>query len=455
MSKPLLNDPARRALTWAMLLAAIPAVFVAVLAATISPVFRTAHMGPIALGVIAYVWMLEAVYLACRPHWLDRLIGLPYLYVMHGVLGTLALLLAALHRMALPAYALVRLTGGISYTLLFLGVLLALVLMARPIAELVPPVARLRAWLARALNHETSVWLHRILLLAVVFAWVHFHLIFYIVHARPFIVMADAATLFVLVSYVLDRIGRRTRVWHGVVADCRPVAPGVAELAVRVERSASGSGPDWEEGDFTFIRFPKVRGMREYHPFSIINAPDDAASVDTASTDTADGDSDGKAVTVRFAIRADGDFTRRLPQVARVGERVDLLPPFGRYRRFLDEHDGDRPIVMYAGGIGITPLLPLAFSYGERRRRRIILMYSASDADGLLYRDELEAWRRRTGNTLILKAGRFSPDELRRAVTPDAVYLIAGPASMNRAVRRMLRGSGVRMADICYEPFAF
>ncbi|PJM72908.1 ferric reductase [Bifidobacterium primatium] len=439
MSKPLLNDPARRALTWAMLLAVIPAAFVAVLAAAISPGFRTAHMGPIALGVIAYVWMLEAVYLACRPHWLDRLIGLPYLYVMHGVLGTLALVLAALHRMALPAYSLVRLTGGVSYTLLFLGVLLALVFMARPIAELVPPIARLRARLARVLSHETSVWLHRILLLAVVFAWAHFHLIFYIVRARPFIIMADATTLFVLASYVLDRIGRHTKAWHGVVAGCRTVAPGVAELAVRVRPSSpSVTGMTWEEGDFTFIRFPKVWGMKEYHPFSIINTPDDTA---------------GKNVMVRFAIRTDGDFTRRLPQVAQAGERVDLLPPFGRYRRFLDEHDGDRPIVMYAGGIGITPLLPLAFSYGGRRR--IVLMYSASDADGLLYRDGLEAWRRRTGNTLILKTGRFSPDELNRAVMPEAVYLIAGPASMNRAVRRMLRGSGVRMADICYEPFAF
>ena len=36
----------------------------------------------------------------------------------------------------------------------------------------------------------------------------------------------------------------------------------------------------------------------------------------------------------------------------------------------------------------------------------------------------------------------------------DAVYLVAGPNGMTRAVRRTLLSAGVRVADICYEPFA-
>ncbi len=37
----------------------------------------------------------------------------------------------------------------------------------------------------------------------------------------------------------------------------------------------------------------------------------------------------------------------------------------------------------------------------------------------------------------------------------DAVYLIAGPSAMLRAIRSMLFRSGVRAGDICYEPFAW
>lgn len=210
------------------------------------------------------------------------------------------------------------------------------------------------------------------------------------------------------------------------------IAPNVCELSVRIDRNRAEAM--WEEGDFTFIRFPKVRGMREFHPFSIVNAPDGTG-------------------LVKFAIRGDGDFTRRLPFVAVVGERVDLLPPFGRYRRFLDERGEDRPIVMVAGGIGVTPLLPIMFSHG--RRRDIVVMYSARDIDGLPYRTELETWRRETGNTLILGTGPLRTDEVHRLVVPDAVYLIAGPSGMTRIVRHTLRGAGVEMDDICYEPFAF
>jgi len=38
---------------------------------------------------------------------------------------------------------------------------------------------------------------------------------------------------------------------------------------------------------------------------------------------------------------------------------------------------------------------------------------------------------------------------------PDAVYLIAGQSGMTRAVRRVLRASGVSVEDVCCEPFAW
>ncbi|QTB90444.1 hypothetical protein BSD967_08955 [Bifidobacterium saguini] len=148
-----------------------------------------------------------------------------------------------------------------------------------------------------------------------------------------------------------------------------------------------------------------------------------------------------------------------ISDVATDGVDVDVLPPYGRYHRFLDErglddHGETRPIVVFAGGIGITPLLPIIFRYGYGRRP-VKVMYCAHDEAGLLCCGQLEAWSRRTGNPLTLKVGRFTVGELQSAVTPGAIYLIAGPTGMTHAVKRTLRKTGVSVEDICHEPFAW
>ena len=52
----------------------------------------------IVLGLTAYAWWLLAVLLSVRPPWLERLVGLPSIYGLHGMLGVLAVGLAFVHR---------------------------------------------------------------------------------------------------------------------------------------------------------------------------------------------------------------------------------------------------------------------------------------------------------------------------------------------------------------------
>ncbi len=49
-------------------------------------------------GIIAYVWWLIIVYLSTKPKWIKKMIGLPLTYMMHGILGILALIAATVHR---------------------------------------------------------------------------------------------------------------------------------------------------------------------------------------------------------------------------------------------------------------------------------------------------------------------------------------------------------------------
>ena len=54
----------RMAVAWLIAVFTVPMPFVAVLAVFIAPVYREMMMTPITLGIIAYVWMLESVYLS-------------------------------------------------------------------------------------------------------------------------------------------------------------------------------------------------------------------------------------------------------------------------------------------------------------------------------------------------------------------------------------------------------
>ena len=99
------------ALAWAVVLFIIPLPFLAALVAGFPALYSDALFGA-ELGVVAYTWMLAAVYLACRPRWVDRTVGLPHMYMIHGVLAILAIILAFLHQSLLPgAGALIGLTG--------------------------------------------------------------------------------------------------------------------------------------------------------------------------------------------------------------------------------------------------------------------------------------------------------------------------------------------------------
>lgn len=424
------------ALAWVVALFIIPLPFLIALRTGL-PSFYTAMAPGIGIGVIAYVWMLTAVYLAGRPRWVDRTVGLPHMMMIHGVLSLLAITLAYLHANLLPAEGLTKTLGGAGlYLFLFLAVY-SLVFMAGWLSQRVRWIAALKRVLERVFRHEASVWIHRLNLLAVALIFLHVQSIAFIRDDLPFIILFDAATAAVFAWYVVSKIRQQAGRVKARVADVRTVANGVTELTLALPANAGA----WEPGDFTFIRFPEVKGMREYHPFSMIN--------------TADGrDVDAQGHTLmRFDIRADGDFTRRIGTLP-VGTVAHVQPSFGRYRRFIDEHAPSAPLVMLGGGIGVTPLLSLIGAY--RGERDITLLYGARTEGDLVHADDLRRLDASHANVHVtLRAGgRFGEREVADAMRPGALYLIAGPYAMIRSWRAFLLRHGVKADDIYYEPFA-
>ncbi|NMG53818.1 ferredoxin reductase family protein [Aromatoleum aromaticum] len=124
------------------------------------------------------------------------------------------------------------------------------------------------------------------------------------------------------------RIGRGRQA-HGVVTAVASPAPDVTEVVCRLDGNWRGH----HAGQFAFVTFNRIEGA---HPFTI------------ASADQGDR-------SVRFQIKALGDYTRELSRRIAVGQAVTVEGPYGRFE--LARQDRKARQIWVAGGIGITPFL--------------------------------------------------------------------------------------------------
>lgn len=445
------------ALAWSVVLFIVPLPFLATLVAGLPSLYSNELFG-IELGVIAYTWMLAAVYLACRPRWVDRTVGLPTMYMIHGVLAILAIIFAFVHQSLLPgAGALIGLTGHMGLYL-FMGVAVwSMIFMAGWLTARVHWLAQLKRTLEHVFHHEMSVWLHRLNLIAIALIVIHVHVIDYIAAIKPFILLFDTATIIVLAYYVWSMINRHAYALRGRIASVQPIADRVSELQITLDKRSTDEA-HWNPGDFAFIAFPSERGMHEYHPFSLTNAHPVQSQTKA-----------GNVPTMNFAIRADGDFTNRIATL-KPGTEVRVIPPYGRYAEFIAEHDHQLKrsdnaghssssqtaptLVLIGGGIGITPLIGILKAYAGTGRIVDFLYTTRKDSD-IIYHNELEQIGANNPNTRVrIQTQRPNAQTITSMIRPGAIYLIAGPHGMLVTVRKILLAHGVTANDIYYEPFA-
>jgi ferredoxin-NADP reductase/DMSO/TMAO reductase YedYZ heme-binding membrane subunit len=162
-----------------------------------------------------------------------------------------------------------------------------------------------------------------------------------------------------------------------------------------------------------------------------------------------------------------GLASRYLHDVVRVGDLLDVLAPSGRFT-FTGVDSGS--VVLVAGGVGITPLMAqIRYLTDVSWPGNIYLVFSVKTERDIIFRDELDALRRRHSNlhvTVTLsrdegpgwagERGRITPALLARAVPEIAtrrVY-ICGPTEMTGPTRQMLRDMGVPDEAIRIESFA-
>jgi NAD(P)H-flavin reductase len=134
---------------------------------------------------------------------------------------------------------------------------------------------------------------------------------------------------------------------------------------------------------------------------------------------------------------------------------VGVRGPFGAGWPVAQSEGSD--IVIVAGGLGLAPLRPAIYRVLDRREQygRVVLLYGARGPGDILYRKELETWRRRLDVDIIVTVDHAGADWrgnvgvvpaliARAAFDPEhAVAMVCGPEIMMRFALDALRDRGL------------
>ncbi|MDT0306435.1 ferric reductase-like transmembrane domain-containing protein [Streptomyces sp. DSM 44917] len=168
-------------------------------------------------------------------------------------------------------------------------------------------------------------------------------------------------------------------------------------------------------GQFCYLR---LRAFSRAHPFSVVRQGEDGR--------------------LTFAVKSAGPFTARLARLA-PGAVLRLDGPYGTFTR--EAHEDDRPAVLVAGGIGVTPFVDLVRRHAGPHMTLRHLVSSPAEA---VYREEL---RDRLGPRYEDAFPRDLPLDRR------ARYFVCGSPGFIAATTARLRTRGVPREQVFTEQF--
>ena len=139
------------------------------------------------------------------------------------------------------------------------------------------------------------------------------------------------------------------------------------------------------------------------------------------------------------------------------GDTIEVLRPSGLFVL----HDRDTPIVAFAGGSGITPVISIIKSALATTDRRILLVYANRNPDSVIFADELERLRPTSGGRLSVhhhldsERGFLDAAECAAFVgdDTDADFYICGPGAYMDTVESGLATLGVAPRHVFIERF--
>jgi len=156
-----------------------------------------------------------------------------------------------------------------------------------------------------------------------------------------------------------------------------------------------------------------------------------------------------------LSVRKVGKVTAALHEL-RIGDRIGIRGPFGNGFPF--EAIQGKNVVYVAGGIGLIPLRSSIVHVLLHREKfgRLILLYGARSTRDLMYRPNIEDWRKRDGFETFVTIDRPEPGwtgevgfvhtliEKANVPVENTAAFVCGPPVMFNSVIKELSGRGLK-----------
>ena len=260
--------------------------------------------------------------------------------------------------------------------------------------------------------------------------------------AALWIALFAIALLTLIYIYLIEPIWQRQRGW--IVRAVKPLALRTWEVTIDPDGHA---GLSYEAGQFVWINIGHSPFSVNENPFSISSAP-------------------SSGPTLQFIIKELGDFTRMIGRT-NIGTNAYVDRPHGN---LVVTGRSEPGIALFAGGIGIAPLLGVLRQLRlTNDERPTLLVYGNRVQDQIVYQDELNQLSSVHGTEVVHtltqpqqgwdgRVGRINEKLVRELFQPEMrqwLFVLCGPVAMMETVEDTLIDLGVPPRQILSERFKY
>lgn len=161
---------------------------------------------------------------------------------------------------------------------------------------------------------------------------------------------------------------------------------------------------------------------------------------------------------LEFGIKIQGEFTQKMNKALKINDAIGIEGPYGIFTFNPKIHQN---IVMFAGGIGITPFISMfRFAAESAVPVKILLYYCNQTENDIAYKNSLDKLALQNPNFQIIysvdaKIGLISEDTVKKCITDyqDKYVFLCGPIPFMKAVESILQSCKVPNDRIKKEVF--
>lgn len=159
-----------------------------------------------------------------------------------------------------------------------------------------------------------------------------------------------------------------------------------------------------------------------------------------------------------------GYVSKVLADEVHIGDTVEITSPLGKFTL----KDNNKKIVLLSGGIGITPMLAMAYE-AANTSKNIQFIYSTQNPKTHSFKEEVEQLadensnmksivfysdiEERTRTDIDYIKGRINKQWMEENLDKDSEFYFCGPAGFMEAIKNILLEMGIKEENIHFEFF--